>query len=134
MDKDPKGVTMKNLIFVFIILWSGVSFAQEKETYAFKNYVEMRAELGRLFQQKEYEKAAKMIEWALSKYPGHVHANSSNLALVYLNLENFEKAWQPLNTGMNKGYGSTCIYWKIKLSMLLSRPSGLKKYGPGMRR
>lgn len=95
---------MKNVwIFFCMMLWSGVLFAQEKEEYDFKNYMEMRAEFGKLFQQKEYDKAAKMIEWALPKYPDHIQANSSNLAFVYLNLENYEKSMAALEYGHEHG-------------------------------
>ena len=95
---------MKNVwIFVCIMLWSSTLFAQEKEAYTFRDYSEMRAEFGKLFQRKEYEKAAEMIEWALPKYPGHVHANSFNLAFVYLNLKNYEKSMAALEYGHEHG-------------------------------
>ena len=68
----------------------------------FSTYEDMRKHLGELFQQKKYEEAAELLEWALDRFPDHLLANTYNLAFMYLNLEEFEKSAQALDYGLDR--------------------------------
>jgi predicted esterase len=67
----------------------------------FATYEDMRKHLGELFQQKKYREAADLLEWALDRFPDHLLANTYNLALMRMYLEEFEKSAQALHYGLD---------------------------------
>lgn len=67
----------------------------------FSTYEDMRKHLGELFQQKNYREAAELLEWALDRFPDHLLANTYNLALMQMYLEEFEKSAQILHYGLD---------------------------------
>lgn len=76
---------------------------QEKKDKEFAAYQEMRAHIGKLYQQKNYAEAARILEKALTRFPDHLHANAFNLALMYVQLEEHEKALKALEYGLDHG-------------------------------
>ena len=87
-----------------ILLFVGFCFlkAQEKRE-AFPNYAKMRKYFGELYQQKKYREAAELMEWAIKEFPGHLEANSFNLAIVYGHLKEYEKATKVLKNALDQG-------------------------------
>ncbi len=96
---------MKKLCLVAWILMAVfvISEGQEKESNQFSSYEEMRAHIGKLYQQKEYAEAARILEKALTQFPDHIHANAFNLALMYIQLEEHEKALKALEYRLDHG-------------------------------
>jgi len=85
--------------FVFLPL-STQSQEKEKE---FSTYAEMRKHFGELYQQKKLEEAADLLEWALTRFPDHVEANAFNLALVYGQLQEYDKGIKTLEYAFDHG-------------------------------
>jgi predicted esterase len=96
MRKTSLVLVMLLIMFVFVA-------GQEKEEIDFATYQEMRAHIGKLYQQKEYAEAARILEKALTRFPDHLHANAFNLALMYVQLEEHEKAVKALVYGLDHG-------------------------------
>lgn len=63
----------------------------------------MRAHAMKLYQQKEYAEAAEILEKALTQFPDHLHANTFNLALMYVLLNDADKALEILEYGLDQG-------------------------------
>ena len=76
--------------------------SQEKEK-EFSTYAEMRKHFGELYQQKKLEEAADLLEWALTRFPDHVEANAFNLALVYGQLQEYDKGIKTLEYAFDHG-------------------------------
>jgi len=68
----------------------------------FSDYTEMRAYVGELYRQKNYKEAAEILTGALEEFPDHVHANSYNLALMLVHLNEFEKCVEVLNNALER--------------------------------
>lgn len=68
-----------------------------------RSYQDMRAELGRLFQEKNYAEAAALLEGALGLYPDHLLANATNLAAVRRLADDSEGALAALVYGLDHG-------------------------------
>ena len=75
---------------------------QEKEK-EFSTYAEMRKHFGELYQQKKLEEAADLLEWALTRFPDHLEANAFNLALVYGQLQEYDKGIKTLKYAFDRG-------------------------------
>jgi len=92
---------------IVTVIFSGMiwiqSQQQEVEKKQFSDYSKMRKYVGELYQQKNYKLAAEILENALAQFPDHVHANSYNLALMLVHLEEFEKCVQILNSSLDQG-------------------------------
>lgn len=80
-----------------------ISQGQERGEERFSSYEEMRAHVGKLYQQKEYAEAARILEKALTQFPDHLHANTFNLAQMYIRLEEHERALKALEYGLDHG-------------------------------
>lgn len=76
---------------------------QEKKEGQFSTYQEMRAHIGKLYQEQKYAEAARILEKALTEFPDHIHANCFNLALMYVRLGEYEKAVRALEYGLDRG-------------------------------
>ena len=87
---------------ILLILLSA-SEAQEQKDKQFATYQEMRAHAMKLYQQKDYAEAAKILEKALTQFPDHLHANTFNLALMYVLLNETDKALKILEYGLDQG-------------------------------
>lgn len=96
---------MKKTALIMMILMSLFIFVegQEQEDIKFATYQEMRAHIGKLYQQKAYAEAAKILEKALTWFPDHLHANTFNLALMYVQLKEYEGALKALEYGLEHG-------------------------------
>lgn len=96
---------MKKAYLIVEILLVACMFivAQEKEDTGFATYQEMRAHIGKLYQQKKYTEAAEILEKALTQFPDHLHANAFNLALMRVQLEEHDKALEALEYGLDHG-------------------------------
>ena len=96
---------MKKARLILIMLGAAfmISGAQEKETPRFATYQEMRAHVGKLYKEKKYDEAVAILEGALKQFPDHVHANTYNLALMYVQVGDPEKAWEALEYGLERG-------------------------------
>jgi predicted esterase len=102
-DKGVRHMKKAFMIVVITVVAFLISGAQEKETPRFATYQEMRAHVGKLYQEKRYEKAAGILEKALIQFPDHLHANTYNLALMYVRLDEAEKALKTLEYGSEHG-------------------------------
>lgn len=100
-------IAVKKILIVLIslIISSGSIFGQQtKKEYNYSDYSEMRKEFGRLYQEKKYEEAAELMEWALPRFPDNVMANGFNLAIVYGHLQKYDKGIDALLHVQNKGF------------------------------
>jgi predicted esterase len=86
------------LLIAFVLVKS-----QEQEDTQFTSYKEMRAHAMKLYQQKEYAEAVEILEKALTQFPDHLHANTFNLALMYVLLDDADKALKILEYGLDQG-------------------------------
>jgi predicted esterase len=96
---------MKKVYVIMAILMTVLPFlgGQEKEATKFATYQEMRAHIGRLYQQEKYAEAAEILQKALKQFPDHLHANTYNLALMNVQLKEYKKALEALDYGLEKG-------------------------------
>lgn len=88
------GILLAAIVFV-----GGQQVTEEK----FSSYEEMRAHIGKLYQKKEYAEAARILEWALTRFPDHLEANAFNLALMHMQLQEHDKAIEALEYGLEHG-------------------------------
>ena len=89
---------------ICLLLAAGVLASRPvQEKKEFSSYQELRQYLGELYQQKRYQEAVDLIEQVLDKFPDHVRANTYNLAIFYIQLENYEKAVWALQEGHRRG-------------------------------
>jgi predicted esterase len=86
------------LAVFIVVLWG-----QEQEEKHFATYQEMRAHIGKLYQEKKYGEAAAILEKALTRFPDHLHANTFNLALMYVQMGEKEKSLKALEYGLDNG-------------------------------
>ena len=91
------------LILMILLILLSASEAQEQKDKQFATYQEMRAHAMKLYQQKDYAEAAKILEKALTQFPDHLHANTFNLALMYVLLNETDKALKILEYGLDQG-------------------------------
>ena len=96
---------MKIACLIFVMVLTALVFVhgQEQEEQQFATYQEMRTHIGKLYQQKNYAEAARILEKALTRFPDHLHANTFNLAFMYVLLEEHEKAARTLEYGLDHG-------------------------------
>ncbi len=104
------------LMTVMIMMVVPILEGQEKKTTQFATYQEMRAYVGNLYQQKNYAEAAEILEKALTQFPDHLQANAYNLALMHVQLKEYEKALKALEYGLDHGiwfgkYGFFAEMW-----------------------
>jgi predicted esterase len=84
------------------LLFAGVGHPlQEKKD--FSSYSEMRDNLLKYYQQKRFREAADLIERHMDRFPENRMANSYNLALVCLHLEEYEKSLRVLMDAVHRG-------------------------------
>lgn len=95
---------MKKRIIGSIII-AAVLFipALAQEELKFSNYQDMRAYVGKLYQEKKFAEAAQVLEKALAQFPDRLRANAFNLALMRVHLKDFDKAAQGLRLAVDKG-------------------------------
>jgi len=96
---------MKKAAFIFVILLITFVFVggQEQKDQEFATYQEMRAHAMKFYQQKKYAEAAEILKKALTQFPGHLHANTFNLALMYVLLDEADKGLKILEHGLEQG-------------------------------
>ena len=82
---------------LLLLAVSGGVEAQER------SYQEMRAEVVRLYGEENFGEAAAILEGALHLYPDHILANTTNLAMMRLLLENPDKSLAALTYGLDQG-------------------------------
>ncbi len=96
-----------NRFFTFIILITLIprtGLSQKQDTIAeFSTYLAMRAHFGKLYQEKEYEKAAEVLEIHIGNFPDHLQANAYNLAVTYGRLGQLQKGIGVLQSAMACG-------------------------------
>ena len=90
------------LLFVLSTGLAVSGYLQEAQV-EFSNYQEMRAAVGKLYQEKKYQEAADILEKALSRFPDRIKANTYNLALMQAHLGKSEKAAESLLYAIDKG-------------------------------
>ncbi len=94
----------KICLMVWILMSVLVSVeGQEQKDMQFATYQEMRAHIGKLYQEKKFAEVAEILERALTRFPDHFHANSFNLALMYMHLEEADKALKVLEYDLDRG-------------------------------
>jgi predicted esterase len=91
------------LVVLNLVLCAGIFAQEEAGSKTFSDYQEMRRFVGELFQQKKYAEAAMVLEDHVARFPGHVRANSYNLALMRTLTGDFDGAVQALLYGIEKG-------------------------------
>ncbi len=91
----------KRSIVLLLVMCVGLAFGQE-ETKEFESYQEMRGYIGSLFQQQKYEKAARILENHLDRFPDHLEANAYNLALVHGRLKQYQEAIKALRYALDR--------------------------------
>ena len=97
---------MKKKIVVALVLVFGMSsvFSQEaRQEREFSTYQEMREYLGKLYEEKKYREAIELLESVLDRFPEHIHANTWNLAFMYIQFEEFDKGCQALQYALDHG-------------------------------
>ena len=96
---------MKRIHVIMGIVFLFLAFAAFKgqEKREFGTYKEMREYLGELFQQKRYAEAASLLESVLDRFPDNIEANTYNLALARLFMDDNEKAIEALEEGHRRG-------------------------------
>ena len=91
-------------LLIFCLLETCLSFCQNQTPKKeFSNYQEMRAHFGSLYQAKEYQEAAELLEKHLDRFPDHLLANAYNLAFVYGHLEQYKEGIQALQYALDRG-------------------------------
>jgi predicted esterase len=96
---------MEKTLYIFIVLLAipVLLCAQaENDKFSFTNYEDMRAYFGELYNEGKYEEGARLLEWALDKFPDNLMANSFNLALVCARLGHGEKGVEVLMSALDK--------------------------------
>jgi predicted esterase len=94
----------KPIIVAALLLIACASFGgQEQKKQQFTTYQEMRAHIGKLYQEQKYREAAEILKKALTQFPDHLNANAFNLALMYVQMGENEKALKALEYGIEKG-------------------------------
>ena len=91
------------VIFVILLIVFVSVVGQEQKEEKFASYQEMRAHAMKFYQQKKYAEAAEILEKALAQFPGHLHANTFNLALMYVLLDEADKGLKILEHGLEQG-------------------------------
>jgi predicted esterase len=94
------------MVWIFVtclVLIQGQGQGQEKKGSQFATYQEMRAHIAKLYGEKKYAEAVEVLEKGLTQFPEHLHANSFNLALMYVHLEEAEKALKILEYDLDHG-------------------------------
>ncbi len=76
---------------------------EHAEEKLFSSYEGMRARLGELYQQKKYAEAAELLDEVLLRFPGHVKANTYNLALMCGHLKQVDRGVAALLYGLEHG-------------------------------
>jgi predicted esterase len=98
---------MRTAIFMmYLFTVSGFSPSVENSqeiAFPWKSYEEMRAQVGKLYQQQKYSEMAAILERALERFPDHWRSNTFNLALAYVRLGNPEKGLLALRKGLDRG-------------------------------
>ena len=95
---------MKKRITALIILAAVLVLpALAQEELRFATYQDMRAYIGKLYEEKKFAEAAQVLEKALAQFPDHLKANAINLALMRVHLKEFDKAVQVLKTALDRG-------------------------------
>jgi predicted esterase len=97
---------MRKIVYPLCLLLLAASFlstqTQEKKK-EFSTYAEMRQHFGELYQQKKLKEAADLLKWAITRFPDHLEANAFNLALVYSQLEEYDKGIKILKYAFDRG-------------------------------
>jgi predicted esterase len=96
---------MKKIILIpvlAIFIWQFPVNGQKKK-YDFSTYKDMRAEVGRLYGEKKFNELTNLLEWGLEKFPDHLHANSFNLSITYIQLKQPGKAILVMEKAVKKG-------------------------------
>lgn len=79
-------------------------FPPELEAQEDQSYAEMRTEVVRLFQEEAFAEAATILERALDEYPGHLLANTTNLAIMRVSMGDPEGAVEALIYGLDRDH------------------------------
>jgi predicted esterase len=79
---------MKKMMTFGVVLLIFLQFSVDarKKEYQFPTYADMRAEVGKLYQEKKFEELASMLEWGFDRFPEHMAANGFNLMITYIHL------------------------------------------------
>jgi predicted esterase len=96
---------MKKIIVAIVFILGCVIHSgsfQDKEL-SFTNYQDMRKYVGELYSQKKYSEAVDVLRDALARFPGHLHANAYNLALMYRYLGEYEKGVKVMQYALEHG-------------------------------
>jgi predicted esterase len=97
---------MKKWIVTFILIFWALGFAipgeSRESTRQFSTYQEMRAEVGRLYQQQKFEESAELLEWGFKAFPNHMEANAFNLMLAYAQLKQWPKGIRIMKRALHK--------------------------------
>jgi predicted esterase len=86
---------------LLMVLAAGISFGLQEDIL--KSYEAMRAHLGELYGQKKYKEAAELLDKSLTVFPAHVRANTYNLAIMCLHLEQYQRGVNALLYGLERG-------------------------------
>lgn len=82
---------MKVIATIFILIIISISVTGQDGTKVFSGYGEMRQYFGELYQQKKFTEAAALLEHHIDKFPDNLLANAYNLAIVYGQMEQYDK-------------------------------------------
>ena len=110
------------LVFTFaplIVAWLLPLRATSVEAQE-RSYREMRAEVVQLYNLDRFAEAAEILEGALDLYPDNLMANSFNLALMRLRLEEYDQSIEALKYGLDHGiwYGWSPPRQSVQLERL----------------
>lgn len=101
MSKGVKNLYVLAIFFILIGFLAGQE--QEKNAYAFPDYKTMRARVGELYDQKNFQEAVNVLRWGWDRFPDQVVSNAFNLAAVYGQLKEYDKGIQALQAALDRG-------------------------------
>ena len=91
-------LTSTLLILAWLLPFLAISVEAQERSYR-----EMRAEVVQLYTQERFAEAAEILESVLDLYPDNLMANSFNLALMRLRLEEYDRSIEALEYGLDHG-------------------------------
>lgn len=95
---------MRAVITMALILFSATRLgAQPPAEPQFETYEDMRALVGTFYEEEKFEELAELLQWGREQFPDNLMANSFNLALAYVQLEQHERALDAFEYALERG-------------------------------
>ncbi len=104
-ELKEKQMGKKSIIFIIVLLQVTIFTAAAVNEYEAteEGYTKMRAELGKLFREKQFNEGITLLKKHYNKYPDHLMAMSFNLAALYNSLKEYKKGIDVMLKAQKKG-------------------------------